>query len=70
MKGGGGREFKELCTPRALNTKVSFSYHCKDWKDVLLCRVAFENAVYRLSYSARNGLVMASIPAKFAGSHG
>ena len=66
MKGG----FKELCTARTLDAKVSFLYRCKHSKDVLLCQVAFENAVYRLSYSARNGLVMASTPAKFAGSYG
>ena len=30
------------------------SWHCKDWKDVLFFRVAFENGVYKPGYSARS----------------
>ena len=56
----------EFSTGRAQNATT-----CKDWKDVLLCQVVFENAVYKPSYSATTGLMLwFSTPAEVTSLYG
>ena len=66
-------EFRELCKGGAQNTTVCKVCSCSTvevWKDVLICRVAFKNSVYKSSYSTWSWLTMASSATEIAGLYG